>query len=108
MALGGGVEARETLEEAVRREAYEEAGLAIDEPYALHHIGTQGDETFQFTNFLAIIDREFEPVLNSEHTDYSWYTLDSFPEDTHPKMMEALDSPVARILLDQHTTATLN
>lgn len=103
--LGGGVEAGETMDEAVRREAFEEAQFPEDSPCDLRYIGCQKSPDFEFHNYLGILPREFTPVLNDEHTDYRWCKWDDFPEGMHPKFMEAMESDTGQKLIRQHTTA---
>lgn len=100
---GGGIEAGESPEEAVRREAWEEIGFDQDEPCTLLPLGKyQNDDGFVFHNFLGLLYSEFEPQLNHEHTDYQWCTWSEFPNNMHPQMMEAFATPVGRQLLRQY------
>lgn len=87
--LGGGVEAGETLEEAARREAREEAGF--DEPVTLKPLGSITYEGgFVFHTFLAHVETQFEPTLNHEHVDHVW-TDDFTMPDLHPGFGQMLD-----------------
>lgn len=101
--LGGGVEEGEDLDEAVRREAYEEAGFPIDKPCDLKYIGCQKQPGFEFHNYLGLVNEEFEPQLNDEHTDYQWSEWENFPDKMHPLMMGALGSERGQQILNQHT-----
>ena len=86
--LGGGVEPGEALEQAVRREVWEEARHKFDSPLVPMHQDVQND--FTFHNYLAPIDTEFEPVLNDEHTEHMW--SDSIPEPVHPGLMRSINA----------------
>jgi 8-oxo-dGTP diphosphatase len=74
---GGGVEAGETLHEAVRREVQEETGLAIA-PVALagyrEAIKRDGDRVARHFVIMAFACRWLsgEPALNEELTDARW------------------------------------
>lgn len=93
----------ETLEECVRREAYEEAGFSKDEPCDLHLIAQDVQpDGFKFTNYLALVPTEFKPVLNDEHKTYKWLKWDQFPYNMHPKMMAVLKSKLGRLILRKH------
>lgn len=93
----------ETLDETVRREAYEEAGFPMDAPCDLYLIDTdQQPDGFKFTNYLALVPKEFKPVLNEEHKDFRWSKWDQFPANMHPKMLEVLKSKLGRMTLRKH------
>lgn len=85
---GGGVEENETIEQAVRRENQEELGF--DGDYELIHMDRQASPGFVFHNHMAVIEDEFEPVLNDEHTEYKWCEPDEIPEPLHPGLRLAL------------------
>lgn len=103
--LGGGIEKGETPEEAVRREAYEEAQFPEDAPCDLRYIGCQESPDFKFHNYLGIVPEEFEPILNEEHTDHQWTSWNEFPKEMHPCMMEAFATNMGQKILEQHTNA---
>lgn len=102
--LGGGRDRMENgdfepLQHTVRREAFEEAGFPMDAPADLHFVDESNTDGFKFTNFLCLVDREFTPTLNDEHTDYAWKKWTDFPEDQmHPQMMKAFDTRLGRLL----------
>lgn len=91
--LGGGVEADETDEEATRREIWEEAGFDGDMKLIHMNEHTPNPE-FTFHNYFGIVDREFEPELNHEHTDYQWVT--EWPTEMHPGLMESINEYTAQ------------
>jgi len=105
--LGGGVDDDDPdIRHTVRREAFEEAGLDMDHPYDLHLVGVKHyPDGFKFTNFLALVDEEFYPVLNEEHKGYQWCKYKDFPENMHQGMMEVFHTPEGQRVLKQHTTA---
>lgn len=104
--LGGGIEDGESPDEAVRREAWEEAQFPEESPCNLQYLGCQEQPDFRFHNYLGLVQEEFTPVLNHEHTDHQWVEWENFPEEMHPKMMEAFDTDEGRRLLNQHCGIT--
>lgn len=85
---GGGIEDWETIDEAVRRENQEELGY--EGPYELIHMHRDSKPGFVFHNHMAVIEDEFEPVLNEEHTAYKWCEADDLPEPMHPGLANAI------------------
>lgn len=96
--LGGGVDPGESIKEGALREAFEEGAFDGDVELVPLHVSEQPD--FVYHNMLGILDDEFEPVLNDEHTEYMWVTRDHFPKPLHPDFAAALVSPEARYTLD--------
>lgn len=103
---GGGVEPGEALHEAVRREYEEETGFDQNESCDLHYLGMQTHPGFEFHNYLGLVDNEFEPQLNDEHTDSQWLHWKDFPVDEmHPHMWRAFTSDEGQALIRKHTNA---
>lgn len=103
--LGGGIEEGESPDEAVRREAWEEAQFPEDAVCDLRYVGCQEQPDFRFHNYLGVVPEEFEPILNHEHTDHQWVNWDDFPDNMHPKMMEAFGTDDGQQVLRDHTNA---
>lgn len=108
--LGGGRDMvngqPEPLEMTVRREAFEEGGLAMDAEYELIHVGTKRyEDGFKFYNYLALIEEEFLPIINEEHKSFQWVDWDKLPKEMHRGMMSVFNSPHGQKVLKTHTTA---
>ena len=80
--FGGGIDGRETPEQAVRREVREETGRDLDGEVTPLHAQTDGD--FTYHSHIAYVDKEFEPALNDESDGHVWADLDSLPSPMHP------------------------
>ena len=78
--FGGHVEAGESLEEALRREAREELGVEIE---SSHPLGTVHDpvEPAEIVVF-AVVAWNGEPVnaAPDEHSDIGWFSLGELPD----------------------------
>ena len=62
--------------DAALREFKEETGE--NDPFSrliASYVYESDDGSFKYYNFIGIVDEEFEPKLNSEHTEYRWFSL---------------------------------
>ena len=92
---GGAIDSNEDPAEAAKREVQEEAGYDGNVetiPLAVFRKGT-----FQYHNFLAIVDTEFIPTLNWETQKFRWTELDNIPQPTHFGLQWILDNDGEKI-----------
>lgn len=101
--FGGGIERGETLAEGIAREFREEFGVSLTAPLYPIHVSVICDENglpvFRYHNFLAIVDKPFSGRLNSEHSDWGWFSGRDLPQPLHPEFKKALAGPGAQALL---------
>jgi 8-oxo-dGTP pyrophosphatase MutT (NUDIX family) len=99
---GGGVEAGETLLEALARELREEGNIEITGPAELH--GIYFHPRFSVRDHVTVyVVRQFrqtsEPVPNREIAAHGFFPLDALPPDTtsgtRARIAEALDGKAA-------------
>jgi len=89
---GGKLEDGETPQNAAIRECKEEVGHKVkgDLVEVNRTITTvEGDDQnatseVDFITYTNLIDYEFIPLLNDEHTEFLWATLDALPSPLHP------------------------
>lgn len=79
---GGAIDASEDPATAAQREAREELGHSGD-GLTLVPLYVFRKDTFRYHNFLAIVDEEFDPVLNWEAQGYRWCEWGEWPEPLH-------------------------
>lgn len=78
---GGAIDPGENPKQAAGREVKEEMGYhGRIAPIAMY-VFKSG--TFQYHNFLVIVDTEFEPELNWENQGYEWVEFGDWPEPMH-------------------------
>ena len=78
---GGAIDIGESPTDAVKREVKEEAGYHQEFDLIPVHVFTKG--AFNYHNFIAIVEHEFEPVINWETADYGWFHIHDLPQPLH-------------------------
>jgi 8-oxo-dGTP pyrophosphatase MutT (NUDIX family) len=78
------IEAGETPYEAIQRELQEEIGMMPDiaklNPIDVYQ-SRNGE--FMYYSFVAVVDSEFAPQLNSESAGYAWVDIGVWPKPLH-------------------------
>lgn len=91
--VGGMAEHNETPWKALQREIQEEVGKtpSIKKVIPLEMF-TSNDSKFFFHTYLAIVDNEFIPVLNNEHSGYAWTNVNCWPKPLHVGLRNTLQN----------------
>jgi len=91
--VGGMAEGNETPWKALQREINEEVGKTppIKKVIPLEMF-TSNDSKFFFHTYLAIVDNEFIPTLNSEHSGYAWTNVNCWPKPLHVGLRNTLQN----------------
>lgn len=90
---GGGVEANETVEQALGRELLEEAAISLTGPPQLFglYANFRAFPRDHVALFLATSWQRGEPVApNYEISAHEFFPADALPEDTHPSTAQRL------------------
>jgi len=96
--VGGMAEKGETPWSSLQREIKEEIGETppIKKVIPLE-LYTSNDEKFFFHTYIAVVEKEFIPHLNSEHSGYSWCFSDSYPKPLHVGLRNTLQNKTNQI-----------
>lgn len=78
---GGAMDDGESPYAAVTREVREEAGYMGDFDIAPMYVFESG--SFRYSNFLVLVDDEFEPHMNWETQDFRWCQYGDWPSPLH-------------------------
>ena len=82
-----------TAYDALLREIQEEIGAAPDniKPVPLEWYSSR-DDLFSYHTYVMIVEHEFIPVLNEEHTGYCWVGINDWPRPLHSGVRNTLIS----------------
>jgi 8-oxo-dGTP pyrophosphatase MutT (NUDIX family) len=100
--VGGKAEHNESPVQALAREYQEELGTKFD-PVRLIPIEqyTAADRRFVYHTFYMLVEAEFAPILNDEHSGYCWTQLESRPTPLHPGVWRIFEYDVIKNKLQQ-------
>jgi 8-oxo-dGTP pyrophosphatase MutT (NUDIX family) len=90
-----------TAFEALSREIQEEVGSTpkIKKIVPLE-LFTSNDQNFQYNTYVLMIDREFIPTLNEEHSGYAWSGFDQWPKPLHQGVKNSFNNRAVRAKLE--------
>jgi 8-oxo-dGTP pyrophosphatase MutT (NUDIX family) len=90
-----------TAYDALTREIQEEVGKTppIKKIIPLE-LFISNDQHFQYNTYVLLIDREFIPVLNDEHSGYAWCDYENFPKPLHQGVKNSFTNKIIRAKLE--------
>lgn len=97
--VGGKKEPQDqTLIDGLNREIQEEIGSCppIKKIIPLE-LFISKDLHFQYNTYILIVDHEFIPILNQEHSAYAWCNFNAWPKPLHQNLKHTLFSKNNRI-----------
>lgn len=91
----------QTPYDTLTREIKEEVGLlpSIIKTIPLEQY-VSNDQHFRYNTYVLIVDKEFIPILNEEHTSYAWCSFDGFPKPLHQGVKSSMNSKFTRSKLE--------
>jgi 8-oxo-dGTP pyrophosphatase MutT (NUDIX family) len=92
---GGKIEEGETLLDGVTRECVEEIGY-FPPTAKLIPIQKFINNKFVYHTFFCKVENEFIPILNDEHSGYSWIDSLQYPKPMHPGLFNTINFDVVQ------------
>jgi 8-oxo-dGTP pyrophosphatase MutT (NUDIX family) len=90
-----------TAYDALTREIQEEVGKtpAIKKVIPLE-LFTSNDQNFQYNTYVLLVDKEFIPVLNEEHSGYAWCNYENFPKPLHQGVRNSFTNKIIKAKIE--------
>lgn len=100
--VGGKKEPTDTTPvDVLRREIEEEVGCAPNiEKIVPLELFISNDQHFQYNTYVLLVDKEFIPELNCEHSGYAWCEYDAWPKPLHQAVRNSLNNKIIRAKLE--------
>jgi 8-oxo-dGTP pyrophosphatase MutT (NUDIX family) len=92
---GGKIEEGETLLDGVTRECMEEIGYFPTDA-KLIPIQKFINNKFVYHTFFCSVEDEFIPILNDEHSGYSWIDYEQYPKPMHPGLFNTINFDIVQ------------
>ena len=91
--VGGSTHDTETPWQGLQREITEEIGFqpTITKTIPLE-LFVSKDTRFKFHTFVCVVDQEFVPKLNVEHSGYAWVSVNVWPLPLHEGVKKTLQN----------------
>ena len=58
------------------------------------------DQNFYYNTYVMLVDKEFIPILNHEHSGYAWCDFDSYPRPLHQGVKRSFGNKIIRAKLE--------
>jgi 8-oxo-dGTP pyrophosphatase MutT (NUDIX family) len=100
--VGGKKEPKDnTFLDILNREIEEELGLIPDAKKIIPlELFVSNDQKFQYNTYVIIVEDEFIPKLNSEHSAYAWCSYKCWPKPLHQRINQSFNNKIIRAKLE--------
>jgi 8-oxo-dGTP pyrophosphatase MutT (NUDIX family) len=87
--------------DALTREISEEVGdIPTIKKIIPLELFTSTDQNFQYNTYVLVVDKEFLPALNDEHSSYAWCSFNNWPKPLHQGVKNSLNNKVVKAKLE--------
>ena len=100
--VGGKKEpADDTPVDTLRREISEEVGKCptIKKIVPLE-LFVSSDQNFQYNTYVLLIDKEFIPTLNNEHSGFAWCSYEHLPRPLHQGVKHSFSNKIIKAKIE--------
>ena len=98
--VGGKAEGKELPVEALKREIKEEVGTTpLVNKFIPLEMFQSADQKFFFNTYVCVVDQEFVPTLNGEHSGYCWVKMNAWPKPLHQGLLKTVRSKTIKLKL---------
>ena len=87
--------------DTLTREIHEELGNIpnIEKMIPLEQY-TSNDHLFKYNTYVLLVDNEFIPTLNDEHSSYAWCEYNCFPKPLHQGVKSSLNNKLIKTKIE--------
>lgn len=94
--VGGTNEHKESPGDALFREIKEEIGdIDIIKTFPIE-IFRSKNKNFNYFTYMCIVEKEFIPKLNNEHSGYAWASYNDWPQPLHQGILKTFKSKIIK------------
>ena len=100
--VGGKKEPADTTPvDTLHREIEEEVGKspAIKKIIPLE-LFVSSDQNFQYNTYVLLVEKEFIPTLNDEHSGYAWCSYEQWPKPLHQAVRNSFNNKIIRAKIE--------
>lgn len=91
----------ETLIDTLKREITEEIGKSpVIQKIVPLELFVSNDQRFQYNTYILLIDNEFIPELNLEHSGYAWASYDHWPKPLHQGVKHSFSNKIIKAKIE--------
>lgn len=90
--VGGTNEGTESPWQGLQREIREEIGNVVIKKAIPMETYVSKDNKFKFHTYVCIVEKEFLPILNSEHNGYAWVSYANWPNPLHQGLKNSFNN----------------
>jgi 8-oxo-dGTP pyrophosphatase MutT (NUDIX family) len=87
--------------DVLKREIEEEIGKSpVIKKIIPLELFISNDQHFQYNTYVLLVDKEFIPVLNKEHSGYAWCDYNAWPKPLHQGVKNSFNNKIIRAKLE--------